>query len=401
MVGVVPVRRRPDGDRVGEMETKLERKMSDPLYIARPILPTLRELEPLLEGIWARRMLTNCGPLHDQLEAALSRHLGVPTAMLFNNGTTALLAALRLHDLPPGSEVITTPLTFAATAHAISWNGLVPVFADVSPDDLTLDPACVQAAITGNTSAILAVHVYGTVCDLDALQDIARSNDLRLIYDAAHAFGCKVFDRAIGSFGDATVFSFHATKLFHTFEGGMITTNKASDRQMIENLRNFGIEDEEEVGSIGINGKMNELQAAIGLLNLPLVEAEHTARARLRQKYEAFLSDLPGITLQPDQAGVTRSEQYFALRIDPDRFGRSRDEICAALREVGIIARKYFHPICTDFKPYRGYPIHSVRDQPTAEKVKSHVLCLPFHGEVSDEAVRKIKGEFLAKSARW
>ncbi|WP_339614178.1 DegT/DnrJ/EryC1/StrS family aminotransferase [uncultured Parvibaculum sp.] len=370
--------------------------MSRPLYVASPILPKLDDLRPYLEGIWDRRMLTNGGPLHDELEEALSRHLGIPTAMLFNNGTIALMTALRMFDLPSGGEVITTPLTFAATAHAISWNGLAPVFADVSPDDLTLDPASVEAAITPKTSAILAVHVYGTVCDLDALQDIATRHGLPLIYDAAHAFGTTVSGRPIGTFGDASVFSFHATKLFHTFEGGLLATNREEDRQTIYYLRNFGIKNEEEVVGIGINGKMNELQAMIGLLNLPQVEDERQTRAKLRQNYKSFLSDLPGIRLQPDQPGVSNSEQYFALQIDPEKFGRTRDDVYEALKSMDIFARKYFHPICTDFEPYRGYPIHSVWPQPAVDLVKTRVLCLPFHGGVEEQDIAQIRAVFLS-----
>jgi dTDP-4-amino-4,6-dideoxygalactose transaminase len=373
--------------------------MSRPLYVAKPILPPLEEVRPYLEAIWESRVLTNGGPLHGQLESALGEYLGVPTAKLFNNGTIALLAALRMFNLPAGSEVITTPLTFAATAHAISWNGLVPVFADVSPDTLTLDPASVEAAISEKTSAILAVHVYGTVCDLDGLQAVASRHDLRLIYDAAHVFGTTVAGRPIGSFGDASVFSFHATKLFHTFEGGMITTNRPEDSEEIYYLRNFGIKNEEEVVSIGINGKMNELQAAMGLLNLPLVAAEQQARAALREKYDAALQELPGIRLQPVQPGVSNSQQYYPLQIDPAGFGRSRDDLYLALKDRGIYARKYFHPVCTDFEPYRNARIHTTQGVPVVERIKSRVLCLPFHSDVTDEDVAEIRDVFAAAPA--
>jgi dTDP-4-amino-4,6-dideoxygalactose transaminase len=372
--------------------------MSRPLYVAKPILPPLEQVRPYLEAIWESRVLTNGGPLHAQLERTLGEYLGVPTALLFNNGTIALLAALRMFNLPAGSEVITTPLTFAATAHAISWNDLVPVFADVSPDTLTLDPAAVEAAISERTAAILAVHVYGTVCNLDGLQAVASRHGLRLIYDAAHVFGATVAGRPIGSFGDASVFSFHATKLFHTFEGGMITTNRPEDSEAIYYLRNFGIKNEEEVVSVGINGKMNELQAAMGLLNLPLVAAEQQARAALREKYDAILQGLPGIRLQPVQPGVSNSQQYYPLQIDPAGFGRSRDDIYLALRERGIFARKYFHPVCTDFQPYRNAPIHTTQDVPVVERVKSRVLCLPFHSDVTDEDVAEIRDVFAAGS---
>lgn len=322
------------------------------------------------------------------------KHLEVPTAMLFNNGTIALLVALKLFDLPPGSEVITTPLTFAATAHAVSWNGLKPVFVDVLPGTLTIDPAAVEKAITPRTSAILGVHVYGTVCELDWLNELANQHRLKLIYDAAHAFGTTVNGRSIASFGDASVFSFHATKLFNTIEGGLIATPRASDREDIYFLRNFGIKNEEEVVAVGINGKLNEMQAAVGLLNLPLVPAEMQARATLRRRYGDVLQDLPGVSLQPEQPGVTSSEQYFPIVIDQTRFGRCRDQIYESLKAKGIFARKYFHPICTDFLPYRGYPIHSTRSRPFIEIVKSQVLCLPFHSGVDEDDIRDIEAVF-------
>ncbi len=234
--------------------------MPRPLYVTQPIMPDLDDVKALLSEVWKTKILTNEGPLHKILENALKNYLRVSTAMLFNNGTTALITALRLFNLPAGSEVITTPLTFAATAHAIQWNGLIPVFVDVSPETLTIDPASVELAITSKTSAILAVHVYGTVCDLDALKNIADKHGLRLLYDAAHAFGTTVNGRSIGSFGDASVFSFHATKLFHTCEGGLIATSRESDREAIYYLRNFGIKNEEEVIAVGINGKLNEFR---------------------------------------------------------------------------------------------------------------------------------------------
>ena len=369
--------------------------MPRPLYVTQPLLPDLDDFRNLLEGIWQSRMLTNNGPLHQRLETELAGYLGVPTAKLFNNGTIALLVALKLFDLPRGSEVITTPLTFAATAHVIEWNGLKPVFADVLPDSLTIDPASVEKAVTGKTSAILPVHVYGTICELEALQQIADRYGLRLLYDAAHAFGVTVGGRPIGSFGDASVFSFHATKLFSTAEGGLVTTNNAANSEPLYLLRNFGIKNEEEVTAVGINGKLSELQAALGLLNLPLVGPEMEKRSRLRRKYEEFLLDLPGITLQPKQAGISQSEQYFAVRVDPLKVGRTRDDLYAALKARQIYARKYFHPICTDFECYRGFPIHSISQTPYVETVKSQVLCLPFHGDVDDQDLAEIRDVFV------
>src|SRR3989344_865055 len=371
--------------------------MSRPLYVTQPLLPELGDLNALLAEIWRTKVLTNGGPLHQQLEQQMREHLDVPTAMLFNNGTIALLVALKLFDLPEGSEVITTPLTFAATAHAISWNGLTPVFADVLPDTLTLDPAAVEKAITPKTSAILGVHVYGTVCELDALQDVADRRGLKLIYDAAHAFGTKVNGRSIASYGDASVFSFHATKLFNTLEGGLIATPRREDQESIYFLRNFGIKNEEDVVSVGINGKLNEVQSAIGILNMRGITGEMQVRAALRQNYFEILGDVPGVALQPKQNGVTSSEQYFPVVIDQAKFGRNRDQVYEELKSLGIFARKYFHPICTDFLPYRDCQIHSVRQVPYVSEVKSQVLCLPFHSGVDAQDLVDIETVFKRK----
>ncbi|WP_334312512.1 DegT/DnrJ/EryC1/StrS family aminotransferase [Leisingera sp. SS27] len=368
-----------------------------PLYVTQPLLPERRDFDRMLDEIWDSKMLTNNGPMHQKLEAEMEAYLQAPTAMLFNNGTIALLTALKMLDLEPGSEVITTPLTFAATAHAIVWNGLKPVFADVSPDTLTLDPASVAHAITSKTSAIIGVHVYGTICDVEGLQQVADEHGLPIIYDAAHAFGATVDGTPVASFGRASVFSFHATKLFNTFEGGLIATPNAEDRERIYFLRNFGILNEEEVVEVGINGKVNELQAAVGLLNLPLVENERIQRRRLREMYCEALGDLPGVRLPVVQDRVENSEQYFPVVINPHRFGRTRDDIYNALNEKQIFARKYFHPICTDFEPYRHMPIISHRNRPFAEEVKSQVLCLPFHSGVEDTDFADINAVFHAK----
>ncbi|MDP8995604.1 MAG: DegT/DnrJ/EryC1/StrS family aminotransferase [Pseudomonadota bacterium] len=360
------------------------------------MLPDQDSFFQLAGELWRTKILSNCGPFHERLEEELRNYLNVPTAMLFNNGTVALLCALKMFRLPAGSEVVTTPLTFAATAHAISWNGLTPVFVDVNPQTLTICPNAVEKAITSKTSAILGVHVYGSVCDLAALSNIAQSHNLKLIYDAAHAFGTTVGGVGIGTFGDASVFSFHATKLFHTLEGGMITTNSQEDAKHIHLLRNFGIKNEEEVVQIGINGKMNELQAIMGLLNLPLVNAEKNARNKLRHKYSEFLKGLPGIGLQPEQAGVSNSEQYFVITVDEERFGKGRDDIYQALKSIGIHARKYFHPICSDFEVYKGSSIVTTLPSPWVKTIKNRVLCLPFHSGVDDQDVEDIRKVFLS-----
>lgn len=368
--------------------------LDKPVFVSEPLLPELNELMPMLQQIWEKKYVTNHGPLHQRLEAELQAYLGVDTAMLFNNGTIGLIAALKFFGLPLGSEVITSPMTFAATAHAICWNGLKPVFADVSPGTLTLDPEAVAQAITKNTSAILGVHVYGTLCDVETFAAIGKSHNIRVIYDAAHAFGAAKNGVSIGRYGDASIFSFHATKLFNTLEGGLIATPNAQDRERIYYLRNFGIKNEEEVVEVGINGKMNEVQAAVGLLNLRAVAGEKAKRRQLRQRYCELLAGLDGVQTQPVQPGVESSEQYFPLIIDETRYGRSRDDIYDTLKAYNVFARKYFHPICTDFQPYRHCPIVSTRAIPHVTEVKSRVLCLPFHSGVSGDAVTVIADVF-------
>ncbi len=358
-----------------------------PLYVAKPLLPDTALMHAMVNQVWESGVVTNHGPLHEKLEALLLSELDVPTAKLFNNGTIALLAALKMFDLPRGSEVITTPLTFAATAHAISWNGLKPVFADVDARAWTLDPVSVAQAITPNTSAILGVHVYGNICDLSGLQALAEKHSLKLIYDAAHAFGVTVDGKGIGNFGDATMFSFHATKLFNTIEGGALTTPKAEDARKIYMLRNFGIKNEDEVIDVGLNGKMNELQAAVGLLNLKIYRDEMMKRAILREKYDELLSNLPGVHIQVSQDKISRSEQYYPIRIIAEEFGRGRDQIHEELKVENIFSRKYFHPICTDFEPYKNEKIVSVHQFSNASLLKNQVLCLPFHSGVTDEYI--------------
>ena len=366
-----------------------------PLYVSSPMLPNIDDVTSYIQEIWDSKYVTNNGPMNQKFEKKLEEVLNVPTALTFNNGTIALLVALKMFNLKPGSEIITTPMTFAATAHAISWNGFVPVFADVLEKDLTIDPKAVEKAITKNTSAILATHVYGSICDYEALEDIAQKYGLKLIFDAAHAFAAEINGRSVASLGDASIFSFHATKLFNTLEGGALTSPNLKDKEIVQLLRNFGIKNEEEVTHVGINGKINEVQAAIGLLNLEIFEEERAKRKELREKYSSFLNDLPGITMQPNPKEFKNSEQYFPVVIDKEKFGRSRDEIYEALKKENIFARKYFHPICTDFEPYKGYDIVSTCATPYVEKVKHEVLCLPFHSGVKNSHINIIKSIFI------
>ncbi|WP_026756653.1 DegT/DnrJ/EryC1/StrS family aminotransferase [Sediminimonas qiaohouensis] len=364
--------------------------MNDPLYVSRPLIPELSDLTALLQGVWASQQVTNEGSLHNQLEVALARHLEVSVAKLTCNGTAALQCALLSLDLPRGGEVITTPLTFAATAHAIMACGLTPVFADVDEVTLTLDPAAVARAITERTVAVIGVHVYGTLCDHVALRDICNAHGLKLVFDAAHAFGATLEETPVGAMGDLSIFSLHASKLYNTFEGGLVTSTDPVDSQRLRLARNFGIENEEVVRSVGINGKMSELNAAIGLLNLQKYEEERAVRSALRTAYDRIVERFPGLTKQIRQVGVKQSEQYYMIRVDPVTFGAGRDKIYTRLKDFQIFSRRYFWPICTDFECYRGQTIYSVHEQPVVEQVKNTVLCLPFHSGVLPHHVEAI-----------
>jgi dTDP-4-amino-4,6-dideoxygalactose transaminase len=291
----------------------------EPIYVTRPLLPPLADLNDRLREIWNARWLTNAGEQHERLGRAIREHLGVPQVSLFNNGTIALLAAVRALDMR--GEVITTPFTFPATPHAISWSGATPVFGDIDPVRMTLDPAQVERLITPETTGILAVHVYGIPCDVVALQAVADRHGLKLVYDAAHAFGTRIDGVGIGNFGDASMFSFHATKLFHTAEGGALTCASATTREAFDHLKNFGILDQEAVDVVGINGKMNELQAALGLAVLDCVSEELRLRRAIIERYRKRLAGIAGLTLMPELPGIESSCQYFVVRVDDRAFG--------------------------------------------------------------------------------
>jgi dTDP-4-amino-4,6-dideoxygalactose transaminase len=358
----------------------------DPIYVTRPLMPPLDDLNRRLAEIWHAQWLTNAGPQHNLLEEALRRHLQVRNISLFNNGTIALLAAIRCLGLT--GEVITTPFTFPATAHALSWAGLTPVFGDIDPVRMTLDPAAIPSLITPRTSAILAVHVYGIPCDVAALQNIADQHGLKLIYDAAGAFGTTVDGLGIGNFGDACMFSFHATKMFHTAEGGAIATPLLNTKASLDHLKNFGILNQEEVDCIGINGKMSELQAALGLTVLDCIPDEIQKRGQILERYRENLNNVPGIILMPRLSGVQLSSQYFVVRFDANKFGISRNEVFEALKKHNVFARKYFYPLCTDYACYRDLPCSDPLK--VARNVVSEVLCLPLYGSLPLSAVDTI-----------
>jgi len=361
--------------------------MMKPLYVARPLLPPLQDLTELLGEIWSSRIVTNEGPLHNRLEAELAERLNVPVAKLFNNGTTALQCALLSLNLSPGAEVITTPLTFPATAHAIAACGYRPVFADICEETLTLDPAAVERAITSKTEAVIGVHVYGTLCDVAGLDRVCQAHGLKLLFDAAHAFAAEQGQTPAGAMGDLSIFSLHATKLFNTFEGGLITSTDEGMAQRLRLVRNFGIMNEDRVTVVGINGKMNEANAAIGLLNLEIFEEEREIRKALRVQYDEIIDGLPGLRTQIKQPNVKQSEQYYMILVDPDAYGATRDEVHDRLNDRQIFPRKYFSPICTDFDCYKNATVHTVHYQPISNKVKDRVLCLPFHSGVEAEHI--------------
>jgi dTDP-4-amino-4,6-dideoxygalactose transaminase len=364
------------------------RPFDAPVYVTRPMLPPLSSLMDRLEEVWATGQLANLGRQHERLEAALRVHLGVRELSLFTNGTVALIAAIRALGL--GGEVLTTPFTFPATPHALSSSGITPVFCDVDPVTLNLDPAAAEHAVTTRTSGILAVHVYGNPCDVDGLGCVADRHRLKIVYDAAHAFGTRVQNAGIGTFGDATMFSFHATKLFHTAEGGALACNDACLKAKIDDLRNFGIRGPEAVETIGLNGKMSELHAALGLSVLEGVAAELAQRRRLLARYRERLAPVEGVACLAPPDGVENSCQYSVVRIDEAAFGCSRDQLHVELRAYNVFTRKYFYPLCADYDCYRRLPSAAPANLPVATRAVREVLCLPLYGGLSESDVDRI-----------
>jgi dTDP-4-amino-4,6-dideoxygalactose transaminase len=357
---------------------------AEPVYVTRPMLAGLSEYIPHLEDIWGSRILTNNGAKHQALEVALAEALDVPYLKLCNNGTIALLIAVKALGL--SGEVIVTPFTFPATVHALTWNGITPVFCDIDPDTLCIDPRKIEALITPRTSAIMGVHVYGIPCDVHAIQAIADKHDLKVVYDAAHAFQTTINDTAIGRFGDISMFSFHATKLFHTLEGGALTFSDPALANTIDLLRNFGIKNEHEVVIEGINGKMNELQAAIGLVNLSLVPEEKRKRAAVRLAYQENLRGIPGVTILAPPEHASHSLQYKVLRVSKE-CPLSRDDLYNAMKRYNVFTRKYFYPICSEYPCYNHLPSGHII---VAPKAANEVLCLPMFGALTVADVERI-----------
>lgn len=350
--------------------------MSPPIYVTRPHLPPLQDFIPLLEEIWSNKILTNGGPFHQKLERALCDYLGVDHIALFSNGTLALVTALQA--LRVGGEVITTPFSFVATAHSLLWNGIKPVFVDIDPITLNLDPRRIEAAITPQTTAIMPVHVYGTPCDVDAIQRIADNYNLKIIYDAAHAFGVQVDGRSVLRWGDLSVLSFHATKVYNTFEGGAIVCPDARTKLRIDQLKNFGFVDETIVVAPGINGKMSEVCAAMGLLQLGHIGPALDRRAAIDATYRNELADIPGIQCVEFPGASANNHAYFPILVGPE-FPLDRDGLYHALRSHDIYTRRYFYPLISEFPMYRGLPSAHRENLPVAHEVARHVLCLPIY----------------------
>lgn len=353
--------------------------MAEPIYVTKPFLPPLAEFIPLLERIWASRQLTNGGPYHVELETALAEYLGVEHISLFTNGTLALVTALQA--LRISGEVITTPFSFIATAHSLLWNNIQPVFADIDPATCNLDPARVEAAVTPKTTAILAVHCYGRPCDVAPLQRIADTYGLKLIYDAAHAFGVKYKGQSVLRYGDLSILSFHATKVYTTFEGGAIISPDAKTKQRIDFLKNFGFADEVTVVAPGINGKMNEIQAAIGLLQLKHLPLALNAREQIDRRYRQELAGVKGISFLPKQSDVTSNHAYFPIFVGSG-FPLNRDGLYERLRANGIYARRYFFPLISEMPMYRGFSSANAGNLPVATRIANEVLCLPIYPDL-------------------
>ena len=359
-----------------------------PITLTRPILPELSRYSARLESAWDASWLTNNGALLQELQAELCSHLKVPYLSVLNNGTTALMVALSA--LGVSGEVITTPFTFPATVHALTWLGLTPVFCDIDPISLTVSPEQIEQAIGPRTTAILGVHLFGNVCDVKAMRDIADKHDLKLIFDGAHSFGTEIDNIGVGNFGDATIFSMHATKLFNTAEGGAISVREQALFEHISDLSNFGIRSEFEVVAAGINGKMNELQAALGLEVLPLIAAEQSCRRVVRDYYRARLGDIPGVRILELPDNVVNNQQFLVLKIDETSPAGSADAVYARLREHQIYARRYFSPLISDYDHYRHLPSAIPENLPIAQQVSREILCLPFYGDLSEEDLSRI-----------
>jgi dTDP-4-amino-4,6-dideoxygalactose transaminase len=359
-------------------------RLNDPIFVTQPFLPPLEEFEEYLKQIWERKWLTNNGRFHHELESALCEYLGVKYISLFSNGTLALITALQ--TLRITGEVITTPYSFVASTHSLWWNNIKPVFVDIEPHTFNIDPLKIEAAITPLTTAILPVHVYGNPCDVFSIKEIADTYGLKVIYDACHTFGVSLKGIPILNFGDLSVMSFHATKVYNTFEGGAIVCHDEATKRRIDNLKNFGFVNEISVVIPGINAKMNEVQAAMGLLQLKYIGGAIEKRRQIALQYREELKNVKGITCLYDLDDVKHCYSYFPVLIDRDKYGKTRDEIYEELKLYLIFGRRYFYPLISQFPIYRGLESAEPGRMPVAERVTQQVLCLPIYPDLPVDA---------------
>ena len=361
-----------------------------PLTVTAPLLPDLEDFSNLLKEIWESKWITNNGRFHQQLEKELAEYLKVPFLSLFTNGTLPLITALQAMDVK--GEVITTPYSFVATTHSIWWNGLKPVFVDIEPSTCNIDPAKIEAAITPQTTAIMPVHCYGKPCDTKAIQDIADRYGLKVIYDAAHAFGVDVDGESLLNAGDMSTLSFHATKVYNTIEGGALVMKDEETKRKIDFLKNFGFKNEVEVVAPGINSKMDEMRSAYGILALRQVGEAIEARQRVAMQYRNALKNVPGVRFFEDMPGVRHNYSYFPVFINAEEYGMTRDQLYFKLKEANVLGRRYFYPLISTFEPYRTLPSSAAENLPVATRIADEVICLPMHHELTDSDVERVIG---------
>ena len=358
------------------------------ILVTSPLLPNLDDFLTMLKEIWDSKWITNNGQFHQQLEAELCKYLKVPYISVFTNGTLPLLTALQALRIT--GEVITTPYSFVATTHSLWWNGIKPVFVDIEESTCGIDPDKIEAAITPRTTAIMPVHCYGKPCNTKRIQEIADKYGLKVIFDAAHAFGVEVNGEGIMNAGDISTLSFHATKVYNTIEGGAMVMHDAETKKRVDYLKNFGFENEVSVVAPGINGKMDEVRAAFGLLNLKQVDDAITARQRVAQIYRKELRGMPGVRFFDDMPGVRHNYSYFPIFINAEEFGMTRDELYFKMKERNVLGRRYFYPLISEFSTYRGLPSAAPENLPVATRIANEVICLPMHHELSKEDIKRI-----------
>jgi len=361
---------------------------NDTITVTSPLLPDLEEFNDLLRQIWDSKWITNNGQFHQRLEKELAEYLGVPYISLFTNGTLPLLTALQALRIT--GEVITTPYSFVATTHSIWWNGCKPVFVDIDPKTGNMDPDKIEAAITPKTTAIMPVHVYGKPCDTKRIQEIADRYGLKVIYDAAHAFGVKVDGESVLNAGDLSTLSFHATKVFNTIEGGAMVMHDEATKKRIDYLKNFGFAGETTVVGPGINSKMDEMRSAYGLLNLRQVDAAIEARHKVAVRYRDTLRGVKGISFFDDMPGVRHNYSYFPVFVDAEEYGMTRDELYSKMKAANVLGRRYFYPLISEFSTYRGLESAKPENLPNAHRMADSVICLPMHHALSDEDVNRV-----------